>query len=280
MQRRERSSLPEVRPKVGPDGIGIPPQQKPEDHQSQQRRRFCRGEHILDQSPQPYSEHINKGQQNHHGNTGEVCGIHPYIHIPQQHRTHPPRRYVADMPQPVRRRNARKENAKEFAKSYSDSRNGARLDHQEQGPPIQKAPHRPQRLAQIYILSARPGHHRREFPVAQSADHRHRRGYQPRGNQQSGRSYVPADIGRHDEDTRADHRSNNNGGGAEETESLHQVRARRGRRLLCGGAADGHFSLFYRKTMPCAIWLSVRYFVAYEISVTGNQNREKFVLHN
>ena len=112
---------------------------------------------------------------------------------------------MRDMPQPVRRRDRRKEHAKKFAERHAHRRDGSGLDHEKQRPAIKKSPQRPQRLAQIDILAARLGHHRRQFAVAQRANDRQDGRDHPGAQEQRRRVGAPRDVGIHNENAGADH---------------------------------------------------------------------------
>src|SRR6266568_7894253 len=75
-------------------------------------------------------------------------------------------RVSAQINQDVLGGNPRKEHAEEFSKSDGYRSHGARLDDQEQCPAIKETKKRAERLAQVYVLAARVGHHCRQLAVS------------------------------------------------------------------------------------------------------------------
>ena len=132
-----------------------------------------------------------------------------------------------------------KKTPRNFPKATADSGDGARLDDQEQRPAVEKAPEGPERLAQVDVLPAGPGHHGREFAVAQSADQGHDPGDDPCAHVKRRRVDAAGDVGIDDEDARADHGADYDGRGAEEAKALGQA---------------GRRSARFRIRMSCSFW--------------------------
>jgi hypothetical protein len=87
---------------------------------------------------------------------------------------------VGDVPKPVGRRDGGEKHPQKLAEGHAHRGDGPGLDHQEQRPPEQKSPQRPQRLAQVDILSAGLGHHRRQLTVTERPNQRKDGRYHPR----------------------------------------------------------------------------------------------------
>ena len=118
------------------------------------------------------------------------------------------------MQNPMRGGNRREEDAQKLAESHSHGSDGARLDHQEQGPAVKKAPQRPQRFAQEHILAAGAGHHGGEFAIAERRGDGHKSGDDPGANEERGGIDFAGNFSGDNEDARADHRTHYQHGGA------------------------------------------------------------------
>src|ERR1039458_5629592 len=173
---------------------------------------------------------------------------------------------MRDVPQPVARADAGEEDAEELAERDTDGCDGAGLDDEEEGPAVEESPQRPQRLAQVNILPAGPGHHGGELAVAERAGDGHGRRHQPGRDQQRRRSNRPAHVRRDDEDARPDHRAHHNRSRGEQPHPPHKMRCllavipRRNPTLVVISQRSGgicfwidwigriHFPLFYRRS--------------------------------
>ena len=161
-------------------------------HHSRQRENLRRGKHVLNQRTQLHAERIEHREHGDNQKCHQVGRIQP-------HRT------GTHMPDPMRGSNAGKEHTKKLPKPHRDRRRRSRLNHKEQRPPVQKSPDRPQRFAQVHILTPGLWHHRRKFSVAQRADQSHHRRHHPSRDQQRRRSESPAHIRRNQENPRPHH---------------------------------------------------------------------------
>src|SRR5207253_1616124 len=94
----------------------------------------------------------------------------------------------------------------------------ARLDDEHERPAVEEAPERPVQLAQVDVLPAGARHGGGQVPVAERARHGERPGDGPHGEQPAGRRQPARDVGRDDEDARADHRAGDQRGRVEEAE--------------------------------------------------------------
>src|SRR6266436_10238314 len=66
------------------------------------------------------------------------------------------------------------------------------------------------------------GHHRCQFTVAQGGANRQRTGHEPHQQQPPGRADLSHDVGRNDENSRADHRAGHDHGRIEKPEPTHK----------------------------------------------------------
>src|ERR1035441_3792591 len=92
-------------------------------------------------------------------------------------------------------RNGREEDAEKLSEGYANGGDGPRLDDQEERPPEEKTPERPQRLAQIDILAAGLGHHRRQFAVAKRSNQGENGGHYPGAQEEGRRAGSPGNVG-------------------------------------------------------------------------------------
>ena len=242
MQRTPAGILPELAPARAEIGLPrrcVASHREGHQHQAGQRERLRRSENVLDQRAQAYAKNIYDGQKKDNEDAGQVGGVDADLHVPQHHRPHLQRGHMRNVPQPVGRRDRREKYAQKLAEGHRHRRNRSRLDHQEERPPVQKAPQWPQRLAQVNVLAARLGHHRRQLAVAQRADHGQNRRHHPRAQQKRWRAGAACNIGIDNEDARADHRTGNDGGRTEQAQALHQVRSLGRVRGQSGGLLTG-----------------------------------------
>ena len=138
-------------------------------------------------------------------------------------------------------RNRRQQDAQKPGEGDRDRRDGSGLDHQEQRPAVEKTPERAVGFAQINVLSARSRHHGGQFAVAQGADEGERAGEEPHDQEPAGRTDLPRNVRRNDEDARPDHRAGDNHDGIQQAKPLNEfiVRAGGGSRVWHGLAGQG-----------------------------------------
>ena len=132
------------------------------------------------------------------------------------------RGHMSDVPQPVGRRDRREKDAEKLAEGHRNSGDGSRLNHQKQRPAVEKSPQRPQRLAQVDVLAAGLGHHRRQLAVAERANHGQDGRHHPRAQKQRRRVGAAGNVRIDNEDAGADHRADHQRGRAEKAKTLHQ----------------------------------------------------------
>ncbi len=84
------------------------------------------------------------------------------------------------------RGNCRPEDSEEFAKSHAHGGDRAGLDHEKEGPTVEKSPERAERLAQIHVLATSSRHHGGEFAIGERANDGEESGDEPRADQQRG----------------------------------------------------------------------------------------------
>ena len=123
----------------------------------------------------------------HHQNRHQVLRAQPGFHVSQHHGADMNGRDLPEVHDPVRGRNRRKEDAEKLAEGHADGGDGAGLNHQKKRPAVKKSPKRPQRFAQVNVLTARARHHGSQFAVAQGPDDGQEAGHQPGPDQQRGR---------------------------------------------------------------------------------------------
>ena len=82
--------------------------------------------------------------------------------------------------------NPRKEHAEEFSEGDGHRGDGAGLYDQEQCPAVKETEKRVERLAQVNVLAARVGHHRRKLAVSDRGDDGHQAGQDPGQEHQTG----------------------------------------------------------------------------------------------
>src|SRR4051794_3837440 len=95
---------------------------------------------------------------------------------------------------PVRASDAWDEDSEEFAEGYTDGCDGSALDDQEEGPSIEEAPERSERLAQINVLASGLRHHRGEFSVGECGGDGHEACDEPCGDQQRGGRHEAGNV--------------------------------------------------------------------------------------
>src|SRR5882762_8627748 len=159
MQSTETSIVPEVCAKVGSDRLRVPAQKDSEKNQSQQRRNFCGGKNVLNDSARLHSENIDDRERNHHEDGDEVLRVQSNIDAAQNHWSDGELRHFPDVDDPITGGNRRPEDPQEFAECHADRSDRSRLNHEKQSPAVEKTPEWAERLAQIDILPARPRHH-------------------------------------------------------------------------------------------------------------------------
>jgi len=112
-----------------------------------------------------------------------------------------------------------------------DRRDGARLDDYEQRPAVQVAEQGRDPFAQIHVLSARAREHRRQLAIGHRAHEGYDTRHRPDDEQEARGVDLAEDLRRDDENPRADHRPDDEGGGVEPGDRLDEI----GLRLLGGG---------------------------------------------
>ena len=222
MLRAQSRVLPEMSAEVCGQRLCVSSQRQTEQCQSQQRRDFGHGKYILNQRSGLQSKDIHDRKKNHQQNRNQVLRIDSHIHVAQNHRPHMNRWNFPEMKNPVGRRNRGKENSQELAKSHAHSRNRSGLNHQKQSPAVEKSPQRPQRFAQINILPAGPRHHGGQFAIAERGHDGHKSRHRPRANQQRGRIHFAGNLRGNNKDAGADHRPDDQHGGAGQAQAFDQ----------------------------------------------------------
>ncbi len=214
--------MPEVRAEVCGQSLGIAPQRRAKQGQSQQRCDFGGGEDILNQRAGLEAKDIDDGKKDHQQNRDKILSIDPDVHVAQDHGPDPNGRNLPQMQNPMGRRNGRKEHAKKFAEGHAHRGDRAGLDYEEQRPAVEKSPKRSQSLAQINVLPPGPRHHRSQFAIAERGNDRHESGDGPCRDQQGGRVDFAGNVGRHNKDAGADHRPHDQHGGAGQAQAFDQ----------------------------------------------------------
>ena len=179
--------------------------------------------------------------------SGKIRSADADLHIAKHHGADGDGRNVRDVPQPMRAGNRRKEDAEKFAEGHANGGDGSGLNDEKERPAVEKAPQRTQRFAQVDILAAGLGHHGGQLAVAERADHGHDGGDDPGCQIERRRIGEARDIAVDDKDAAADHRSHNDGGGAEQAQALHQLRA--GFRI-CSAARHGGYRVLLKRKAP------------------------------
>src|SRR5690348_16353148 len=82
-------------------------------------------------------------------------------------------------------------------------------------------------------------HHGSQFAIAECTDNRQESGYEPRGNQQRGRAGFARNLSRYDKDSGANHRPDDQHGGASQAETFDEFAVRRGFALYRNGFGFG-----------------------------------------
>ena len=93
------------------------------------------------------------------------------------------------------------------------------LDDEEDGPAVEEADQRAERLAQKDVLPAGLRHHRAQLAVGQRAEQSQRATDEPQPEVDAGRGDEPSHDRRRDEDARADHRAHDQRRGTEHSEA-------------------------------------------------------------
>ncbi len=196
----ESGIAPEVCAKVGGNRRGIAAQEAAQQYQSQERGGLGKGKYVLHHRAGPHAENVEHGKENHYKDGHQVLGVQADIHVAQHHGADGDGRHVRDVPDPVRRRDGRKEDAHEFAEGHAYRGDGSRLDDEKQGPAVEESPQWAQRFAQVNILATGARHHGRQFTVGESAGDGQEPGHEPGGDEQRGRIDQPSDLRRDNED--------------------------------------------------------------------------------
>src|ERR1017187_8405116 len=105
------------------------------------------------------------------------------------------------------------------------------LNHQKEGPSVEKTPKWAKCFAKVNILPAGPRHHPCQLTVTNSGNDGHHPTDDPGEKEQAGRLNLTADVGSDNKDARTNHRSHHQGGGVKQAEALHEIgrlRVRRG----------------------------------------------------
>src|SRR5664279_3836711 len=138
-----------------------------------------------------------------------------------------PRRDVADVPDPICRRDRGKKYSQKFSESDGYGGNRSSLDHEEKCPAVEKTPHGTECFSQLDVLATSAGHHGSEFAITQGADNPHDGGYNPCPNEEGRRIDATPDVGGNNKYAGADHRTDNERGRTEESQSLNKMRRSR-----------------------------------------------------
>ena len=231
VQRTPSRIAPEVRAEVGGDGLRHCVPENAQQNQPHQRRGLGESEDVLHQRAQAHAEDVQHRRKTTITMAARFCVFRPDIHVAQHHGAERNRRHMPKMNEPVGGGNGRKEDAEKLAEGDAHRGDGARLDDQKERPAVEKAPQRTQRFAQIDVLAAGVGHHRRQLAVGQRAGDGHESGDQPGGDQQGGRIAEAGDIGGDNEDARADHGAHDQRGGAGKAQTFYKPTFTARRRL-------------------------------------------------
>ena len=210
MQRRPAGILPELAPacaKVGFNRGGVAAYGEGEQDQRSERERLGSGEDILDQRTQLDAEDVDDGEQDDDDDACEIGGADADLHIAQDHGTYAERGNVGDVPEPMGCRDGWEEDAEEFAEGDGDGGDGAALNDKEKRPSIEETPEWAERFAQVDILAAGPGHHRRQFAVAERGGEGENGRDHPCAKKERRGVCAAGDVGIDNEDSGANHRA-------------------------------------------------------------------------
>ena len=205
MQSAEAGVVPEICAEISGHGLRVPAEKNSEDDQAEQRGNFRGGEDVLDECARLHAENIDDRERDHDQNGDEVLRVQSNIHAAEHHWPDGELRHFPQVDNPMTRRDCRPENSEKLAESNANSGNRARLNHEKQSPAVEKTPERPERLAQIDVLSAGSRHHRSQFAVGERRGNGEKTGNEPGANEQRRRGDLARDLGGHNEDARADH---------------------------------------------------------------------------
>src|SRR5262249_48632607 len=92
--------------------------------------------------------------------------------------------------------------------------NGPGLNDEKQSPAVEKPPQRSQRFAQVNVLATGPRHHRGKLSITEGANDGQETGYQPGSNKKRRGTYLSGNFRGNDENTRANHGTHYQHGGA------------------------------------------------------------------
>src|SRR5450631_3091995 len=159
MQSAKTRIVPEVGAEIRGRCLRVPSQKDSEEHQTKQRRNFRSREDVLDDSARLHTENIDDRERDHDQDGNEVLRIQANIHAAEHHRADRELRYLPQVDNPMTGGDGRPEYPEELAESHAHGGDRTRLNHEKQGPAVEKSPERPKRLAEIYVLPARARHH-------------------------------------------------------------------------------------------------------------------------
>ncbi len=214
LDRRDVVGRPEVA-EVGRDGRAVAADQDAEDDQGEQRQRLGRGEGVLDQLAQTDAAGVEPGQEDDQQDADELLHRQADGVLPGE---------VDRRDDPGGRGDRREQHPQKPGEAHGHGGDGSRLDHQEQRPAVEEPPERRVGLAQVDVLAARLRHHRRQLAVGESGGDRQQPGHHPDRQQPAGGPHLPRDLGRDDEDPRADHRAGHDHGRIEKPELADEAR--------------------------------------------------------
>src|SRR5258708_16389154 len=223
MQSPETRIGQEVRGKSRGDLLRVPAKKDSEEHQSEQRRNFRGGKDVLDDGARFHAEDINDRERDNYQDGDQVLRVQPNIHTAQSHGSNGELRHFPEMDNPITRRDCRPENPEKFAERHAHGSDCPRLNHEKQGAAVEKTPEGAERLAQIDILPACPGHHGGEFAIGKRADNGEKTGDAPCANQQRRGRNLARDLGGHNKDARADHGTHHQHGRAGQAEAFDEL---------------------------------------------------------
>ena len=213
---------PEVGPEVGGQGFRVAADGEAEQDQQRERAGFDGGESRLDDRGGAHAAHVDPRQQGDREDGENALGREPDRDIADRVRE------VQGRPEEHVGREGRPEDGGEPCERDRDRGDGPGLDHHEQRPAVQVAEQRGDSLAQVDVLPAGAGEHGRQLAVGERAHERDDARYAPDHEQQARAADFPQDLRRNDEDPRADHRSDHEGGGVEPGDSFDELGLRFG----------------------------------------------------
>ena len=217
--------------KVCRDSGAVPAKQNAQQNQSDQGESLRRSKNILDVLAETQAARIGQREKYDQDNSNQLLRG-------KAQRVFGRKRDRGDDPRVGRNRG--REHAEEAGECNRYRRNRSGLNDQEKRPAVEKTPQRRIGFAQVDVLSARLGHHRRKLAIGKRRGNRQDAGNNPGEEQTARRTRLPGDVGGHDEDAGANHRADDNHGGVEQAQAADKPRLGDGLRRGDGGAGFRH----------------------------------------